>query len=201
MNTSVESPRLIPGFYRCDACGETVDRVRKERRFWLCDDCYSRHVPQIDPAIKVRAGSIENQAITRYWEWFGELDERVPPRKQPGHAARTRSPGAPERPTDTYYPLCECGGRRETIRFGRAPIGLFGGPFQKECEICRIKREIESNVTATAWLHPEWDDEEWLDLLYKIMPAAFEKRILPDYWYALRKEIVKAGGDELPQGY
>lgn len=174
---------LIPGFYRCDDCGRTVNRVRKNRRFWLCDECYERIVPQIDPAIKVQSGSPEHRAIARYWEWYEDMEERHPS----PYRASTKRPVEPRRPADAYYPLCDCGSTRELVKFGRNQVGLFGGPFMKECEVCKIKREIEHNVTATSWLHPEWDDEEWLDLLYRIMPRAFDKHILPDYWYELRR--------------
>jgi len=183
---------LIPGFYRCDDCGRTVDRVRPTRRFRLCDDCYDRIVPEFRPGAKVGPDSPEQQAMTRYWEWYGDMEERVPPRRRPGHAARIRPTGRIARSTNQLFPLCDCGQRRETISFvSRAEGGLFGGPFLNECRTCRMKREIEEHARASSWLHPDWDDEEWLDLLYKFIPEAFELRILPDYWYELRRKAAK----------
>lgn len=181
---------LIAGYFHCDHCGQTVDRVHKERRFWLCDSCFEVNVPQIDPTVKVQSGSPEQEAITRYWEWFGGMEERHPSRYRP-----PRKPTERQRLADAYFPVCDCGSKRETVRFGRNPAGLFGGPFMRECEVCRIKREVEHNVAVTSWLHPEWDDEEWLDLLYKVMPRAFELRVLPDYWYELRKGDQMASDD------
>lgn len=37
-----------------------------------------------------------------------------------------------------------------------------------------------------AKMHPDWDDEDWLDQLHKVMPRAFELGVLPDYWYELK---------------
>lgn len=175
-------PALIPGHYRCDDCGRTVERVRPTRRFRLCDGCYERVVPRLAPDVRVRAGSPEAAAIRRYWEWYDGMEKRVPPR-------RVYTPPARPKPrpveTDDYYPLCACGGRREAYSFSPRPRGLFGGPFQRECPVCEARRQVEATARLTH--HPEWDDEDWLDFLYRVFPRAFEVGVLPDYWYELRR--------------
>lgn len=178
---------LIPGWFHCDDCGRTVARLRKTRRFRLCDECYERVVPVL-PEGRIQHGSPEQQAIGRYWEWYDEMERRVPPRKAAGQATRPRPEKASLSP-DRLYPLCECGGRRQEVTFRRNEAGLFGGPFHMECESCALRREVSGNFeAATTWLHTDWDDEEWLDLLYRTVPRAFELGILPDYWYELRRQ-------------
>lgn len=114
------------------------------------------------------------------------MERRVPSRRWSA-PSKGQSPTL-HRPTDEYYPLCECSERKQVVTFARPNtlIGLFGGPFMGECATCRMKREVESHVRAASWLHTEWDDEEWLDLLFKVMPKAFDEGMLPDYWYELR---------------
>lgn len=188
-------PRLIPGYYRCDDCGELADRLRKTRRFRLCDACYERIVPVVDTIEARQIGSPEHQAVTRYWEWFGEMDKRVPRRSEPGYKARTRQPLAPTRTADELHPLCACGRPREVSAIARTTSGggLFGGPFHRECAVCEARGQVERVVEFTAKLHPEWDDEDWLDHLYRVFPEAFRVGVLPDYWYELRGRLpVKA---------
>lgn len=83
------------------------------------------------------------------------------------------------------------GGGRQEVSFARGKGGLFGGPFLEECPTCKARREVERNVRAGSWLHPEWDDEEWLDLLFQVMPDAFELGVLPDYWFELRRKAAE----------
>jgi len=190
-DTSAEQPFLIPGFYRCDDCGAVVEHLLRNRRFRLCDACYERIVPDFPPGTKIEQDSPEHMANRAYWEWFGEINERVPRRSEPGHAARTRHKPGRARTADEYFPLCECGQSRVSYRpmltDADAPRGLFGGPFARECPECNARREVESMVKATSWLHPDWDDEEWLDLLWRAVPEAFEVGVLPDYWFELRR--------------
>ncbi len=181
-------PQLIPGCFRCDDCGRTVARLRKTRRFRLCDECYDRIVP-IFPEGRIQFGSPEHEANRGYWDWYDEMEKRVPPRRTPGPTTRPRQSGDASLSADRLFPLCDCGGRREEVTFRRKEAGLFGGPFHAECETCAIRREVSGNfVAATTWLHTDWDDEEWLDLLYRIVPRGFELGILPDYWYELRRQ-------------
>lgn len=187
MSDDPSQPLLIPGWFQCDDCGRTVARLRKTRRFRLCDECYERVVPVL-PEGRIQHGSPEQQAIGRYWEWYDEMERRVPPRKAAGQAPRPR-PEKASLSTDRLYPLCECGDRRQEVTFRRSEAGLFGGPFHTECETCQLRREVSGNFeAATTWLHTDWDDEEWLDLLYRTVPRAFELGILPDYWYELRRQ-------------
>lgn len=183
-----EQQTLFTGFYRCDDCGRLVERLRRSRRFRLCDDCYERIVPAVDTIEAKQIGSPAHQAITRYWEWYGEIDKRVPRRVEPGHAARTRQQPLRPRKADEFYPLCDCGRPRQvsTIARDTSGGGLFGGPFHKECAICEARGHVERVVKLTAGIHPEWDDEDWLDHLYRVFPEAFKVGVLPDYWYELR---------------
>ena len=178
-------PALISGFYRCDDCGRLCDRLRKTARFRLCDVCWERVVPVIPDGMKVTDGSPEQAAVMRWAEWREGIERRVPPRRSPGHAARLRPLGVGSLTADEFYPGCACGGRRRERPYGRRR-GLFGGPFFDLCSVCEAKRSVEGHVGATSWLHPEWDDEEWLDLLWRVMPEAFELGVLPGYWFELR---------------
>lgn len=127
----------------------------------------------------------ERAELARFWGWYYESQKVRPGRYSPPR----RPVGEPSRAADALYPLCDCGRPRESVKYGRQMGGLWGGPFMKECAVCRARREVEGHVKATAWLHPEWDDEEWLDLLYKVMPEAFSLRVLPDYWYELKRNV------------
>lgn len=180
---------LFTGYYRCDDCGALVDRLRQTRRFRLCDACYERVVP-VFPDGRIEHGSPEHKANEAYWEWYGEMDERVPRRSEPGYAAQTRQPTPSPRPTDDYYPLCACGQPREpfthAIKAG-VPTGLFGGPFARECPTCEARHQVERVMESTTWLHREWDDEDWLDHLWRVFPRAFELGVLPGYWFELRQ--------------
>lgn len=193
---AAEQLTLFADRYRCDDCGGLVERLHRTRRFRLCDDCYERIVPAVDTIEARQIGSPAHQAITRYWEWDGEIDKRVPRRSEPGHAARTRQTPPRPRQADELYPLCDCGRPREVNTIGRMMDrggGLFGGPFQRECAVCEARGQVERAVQHTARIHPEWDDEDWLDHLYRVFPEAFKVGVLPDYWYELRGRLpVKA---------
>lgn len=177
---------LFSGFYRCDDCGALVDRLRRTRRFRLCDACYERVVPEVDTIEAREVGSAAHQAMTRYWEWFDEIDKRVPRRTEPGHRARTRQAPATARKADELFPLCDCGRPREATAFAWRDGGLFGGPFQQFCPVCAARQIVESAYRMGAKIHPDWDDETWLDHLYRVYPEAFALGVLPGYWYELR---------------
>ncbi len=186
-----EQATLFTGFYRCDDCGALVERLRRTRRFRLCDVCYERVVPGVPDEIdgRIEYGSPEHQALTRYWDWYWDMDKRVPRRREPGYAARTRRPSAPTRTSDELYPLCDCGRHREVSTIGRSMSGggLFGGPFHRLCPVCEARGHVERVIEFMAKIHPEWDDEDWLDHLWYVFPKAFEVGVLPDYWYELRR--------------
>lgn len=178
---------LFPGFYRCDRCGRDVARVDRYRGWRLCPRCVEAIVPS---ASALRGGDNTIRTEKERYEnmMFAEWDERRRKHRPKRYSSNRRPKSAMARATDALYPFCDCGREREALSFGRAgEAGLFGGPFMKECPVCRARREVESMVKATSWLHPEWDDEEWLDLLYKTIPGAFDLGVLPDYWYALRR--------------
>ncbi len=183
MATDPVQPFLIPGFYRCDDCGALVERLRKNRRFRLCDACYERVVPEMPEDGRIEPGSPLHEALTRYWEWYGEMEKRVPPRRPAGPRPQKPLLG-PVVTADAYYPYCACGERRKEVTFRSS--GLFGGPFLPNCLRCDLKRSVESAFRSTAAIHPEWDDETWLDFLMRVYPEAFEMGVLPGYWYELR---------------
>ena len=194
----MSQPALITGFFKCDNCGALVDHLRQTRRFRLCDACYERVVP-VFPDGRIQPGSPEQKANEAYWEWHGEIDERVPRRREPGYVARTRQSPPSPRPADDYYPLCDCGQPREEYTFAlKAGVqtGLFGGPFARECPTCEARRQVEQVMESTTWLHPEWDDEDWLDHLWRVYPDAFALGILPGYWFELRRPNKTAAEDD-----
>ena len=178
---------LFPGFYRCDRCRRDVEHVDRYRGWRLCPRCVEAIVPSVsalrggDNTIRPEKERYENMM---YVEW----DERRRKYQPKRYASAHKPKAGPLRKTDAFHPLCDCGREREALSFVRPEeAGLFGGPFMKECPVCRARREVEDTVKATSWLHPEWDDEEWLDLLYKVIPGAFDLGVLPDYWYELRR--------------
>lgn len=172
---------LITGFYVCDNCGQLCDRLRKSRRIRLCDDCYDRIVPRVVGTM-VAHGSPEQQAMERYWVWYSEMERRLPPHRQPVNTPITRRDELPTS-SDEAYPY----GTRRKNTHPRRQLSLFGGPFFDLCPICNAKRQVESYVKSAMWLHRGWDDEEWLDLLWTVMPEAFELGVLPGYWFELRR--------------
>lgn len=182
-----ETERLLfSGYYHCDRCGRTdapsIVRYKGRR---VCPDCIDI-IPSADP---VRGGDgevrtdTERAEVEAFWGWYWESQKARPPRYTPPY----RKAGPPEVTPDDLYPLCACGQPREANRIGNRAGGLFGGPFMRECPVCRARHEVEQVVASTTWLHPEWDDEEWLDLLYRSHRRAFELGVLPDYWYELRR--------------
>jgi hypothetical protein len=95
-----------------------------------------------------------------------------------------RSPAIPIGEADLYYPFCECGERRVEATYS-SQTGLFGGPFLKYCPTCQAKTEVETVFRMSSSIHPDWDDEDWLNLLYKSHREAFDIGVLPDYWFDL----------------
>lgn len=175
---------LIAGHYRCQHCGQLVDQVRRVRRFWLCDACWLAYVPAA-----AAVETVEQQArVTAYWDWMHNLEQR-----HPVAAARRQTPPAVRsaREDDQYMPVCPCGGLREPVRWSEgASPGLFGGPFHGQCPTCEAKRGVEAMVRMADAVHPDWDDEEWLDQLYRSHRQAFDLGVLPDYWFVLRQRQV-----------
>lgn len=187
-------PSLIPGYFRCDRCGGDAERVTRYRRFRFCPACVEEIVPSAAPArggdgvIRTEEERDENR---RFWDWYWDVGHDLRPTKYhpPGRGAVE-----PVRSSDAFYPLCDCGRPRAVNEIGRAHGGgggLFGGPFNRECPYCEARGQVERAVAFTARIHPEWDDEDWLDHLYRVFPEAFRVGVLPDYWYELRRGVVK----------
>lgn len=173
---------LIKGFYRCQNCECDVDRVRKIRRWRLCDKCWGKIVP--DSGFERPPQSEEERTqIGRFWGWYWEMERRYPPNRSYGR----RQNGNLVHSTDSYYPFCECGKRRRISPFGEP--GLFGGPYLQYCSICEAKRSVESVFALAGKIMPDRDDEEWLDLLYKSHSKAFELGVLPSYWFELKLQM------------
>ena len=192
---------LIAGYYHCDQCNRTVDHVQRTRGYWLCDECWTTIMPDWDRLVVTRADgerrdaawyastAAERTRIEAYWQWYNEIQQRKPLPKRRGRAALYRSylAGPALLTSDDYYPLCACGQPRPTLGFmprGAAP-GLFGGPYRRHCPVCEARLKVEAVYNLIS-IHPDWDDEQWLDSLQKTMQEAFTLGVLPDYWFRLR---------------
>lgn len=179
---------LIPGHYRCDRCRRDVTAVSRHKGWRLCPRCVAAVVPSCDPLRggdgKVRTEA-ERREVERYWGWYWRRREHKPKK----YSAPYKRP-KPDPHADSYFPLCDCGRPREAFNLRSRPAGLFGGPFHHQCPTCEARAMVESLVTP-AWLggHPDWDDEDWLDHLWRAFPKAFEVGVLPDYWYELRQRL------------
>ncbi len=192
---------LIAGYYHCDNCDSTVDHVQRTRGYWLCDECWAAIMPdwekveivkgngqKRDPAWYARTAS-ERARIEAYWNWYYAMQERKPlSKRRRGEAlCRPHITAAAQFVPDDFYPLCECGQPRQPLGFMPRDVGpgLFGGPFRQYCPVCECKRSVDAAYRHAA-IRPEWDDEQWLDVLQKTLPEAFELGVLPDYWFRLR---------------
>lgn len=192
---------LIPGYFYCHNCRRTVDHIRRVRRFRLCDECWSAIMPDWEQKVIVKRGVVrpaawyieteeQRQKFVEFWKWHEDMEKRYP--IPPGRSRQAiyfsyldHRSDAYE--ADMYWPLCACGGQRETLRSSHLPPGLFGGPFTSKCRMCEAKARVESFAgLGLHRIHPDWDDEDWLDALQKTIPEAFALGILPDYWFELR---------------
>jgi hypothetical protein len=194
-------PALITGYYYCDNCDRTVESVQHTRGYWLCDECWALIMPdweqleitpssgqKRDPAWYADTAA-QRARIAAYWEWLDDMQSRKPRRRRQSRAALYRSyAGFPSvLSSDDYYPLCACGQPRRPLSFmprGASP-GLFGGPFAQHCPVCEAKLGVEA-IFAMVGIHPDWDDEQWLDALQHTQPEAFALGVLPNYWFRLR---------------
>jgi len=167
--------RLFADTYaRCQNCGRDVARTRRVRRFRLCDACYAAIVPA--------DGDV--QAVGRFWGWVAEMERRYPV-PQPVRRSRrvvTRDVGA-------YWPFCRCGAQRPESPFAdpSAQGSLFGKARVGLCPRCEARAAVESAVRMAQGLHPDWDDEDWLDLLWRSHRQAFDLGVLPGLWFELRR--------------
>lgn len=169
---------LLSGYYHCQYCGATVDHVRRERRWWLCDACYAAIVPDFE----VVTTEVERNRNRQYIAWREVMERRYPAVYSP-----PRSHVAAQMPSiDEVWPYCECGAEREESRMGGQDISLFGRRRQQYCPVCEAKRQIESVYNMMLHLHDDWDDEDWLDYLERYYSRAFEVGVLPDYWFKLK---------------
>lgn len=194
---------LLPGYYFCHNCQRTVDHTRRVRRFRLCDECWAKIMPDWEQEVVVKGGVTrpaawyvktkeQLQKSEEYWGWVETMENLYP---TPPRRSRTalyfsyldhRSDAFD---VDVYWPLCACGGQREVLRVSHLPLGLFGGPFTSKCKVCEAKARVESMAgMGLKLIHPDWDDEDWLDALQKTIPEAFALGILPDYWFELREK-------------
>lgn len=131
----------------------------------------------------------QHKQIEAYWGWYYEMEKRYPSSRgnRAAHYLSFRHQPV-TRSSDDYYPFCECGSMRETLGYGKP--GLYGGPFMTYCSRCKAKEEVESFVKLSKAIHPDWDAEDWLDALYKIMPNAFAIGVLPDYWFEIMRSAL-----------
>ncbi|MDI9548258.1 MAG: hypothetical protein QM346_11740 [Chloroflexota bacterium] len=190
---------LFTGYYRCHNCEREMEHVQRTRRFWLCDACWAAIMPAWEQVEVVRNGRKRDRAwyaetaeqrsrIAAYWEWYGDMEKRRPARSN-GHrryvswgrqALRER---AALWDADAYWPLCACGNRRQEMATLAGPPGLFGGPFRALCPTCEAKAQLKTILDMASRIHPEWDDEDWLDALSQSHPHLFDLGVLPDGWY------------------
>lgn len=180
--------------YYCHNCRQFVSCVRRTRRFRLCDACWAAIVPAWTDE-RIAENSLEQQQVAAYWRWYGEMEKSYPARRSGrGGLRAAASAPAPARSVDSYWPYCECGRERPeyTIAASTTPRSLFGGARAMYCPACEARRSVDNYMGMAAKIHPDWDDETWLDLLYKAMPAAFAPGVLPDYWYELKHRIARA---------
>lgn len=183
---------LVTGYYACSYCGNReCERVRRTRRFLLCDKCWESIMPQWEQEVRKGrppAWYVETEeqraAMGRYWDAFYKMD-KAHPRGQ--LLVRSSAPWRFLQPTaDEQSPVCpQCGGRREPLLYSDVR-GLFGGPFQELCPVCDARSNVEGLMDMAMTLYPERDDEDWLDYLAQQYPRYFELGVLPDAWFAAR---------------
>lgn len=181
---------LVAGYYRCQNCGRDVDRLNRERRFRICDQCYAAIVTPARPGERLRPeyGDELWQAREHYWQWMERMERRYP--TAPG---RHQSAVPVPRTLDSYYPWCECGRPRQSMAMvlsnGHQP-GLWGGPFHVLCADCEGRLTVRNLYKMAPRLVPGRDEEEWLDLLLRTHPELFTAGILPDYWFELKLGVI-----------
>jgi hypothetical protein len=128
----------------------------------------------------------QRKQIEAYWNWYWDIEKKYPIHRKSRAAHYLSFLDDPiNLGSDAYYPLCECGSLRDPLGWGEP--ALFGGPFHDKCPKCRAKEEVEAFVRMSKTVHSEWDDEDWLDALYKIVPYAFDLGVLPDFWFSLKR--------------
>lgn len=177
--------RLFVDVYgRCQNCGRGVAELRRVRRFWLCVACYAEVVPPFERA------ETEAQArrMGEFWGWLGKMDSRYPmPRAIAPHRFRNW-----QEDTDigAFWPFCrECGA--EVAEYDLASGGresLFGKHRHALCPRCDAESAVGSAFRLVRRGHPEWDDEDALDWLYKHYRYAFDLGVLPGRWFELKRE-------------
>lgn len=186
---------LIAGYYHCDNCERMVARVRRTRRFRLCDECWRTIVPdyiEIPTQDGVRSSawmeqwSQERERIAAYWEWHHAMEAKHPPHyTAPKPIPDWRTAMAEP---DSLNPLCACGRQREPMKYMAAgATGLFGGPFRSQCAVCEGKAAVKVVFNAAAKIHPDWNDEDWLEDFWQRQRNLYDIGVLPDYWFELRE--------------
>jgi len=176
--------RLFSDRYaRCQACGRDVARLRRVRRFRICDACYDRIVAE--------PGDVE--AMGRFWGWYAEMVRKYPAPGSTRRRARVVSRGVAD-----YWPMCECGRERPIGPFEdpAAQRSLFGPARVGRCPWCESRLAVVRIVQMARTIHPEWDDEEWLDLLWRSHREAFELGVLPELWFELRRRCDDETGED-----
>lgn len=176
MNTESAQMRLFPDtFARCDNCGRDVRRVVRVRRWRLCEHCRAEILP---------GGSGDRAAVERFWDWVYRMEQRDPTPISTAPVRRTEA----VRSVESYWPFCECGALRPASSLNLSPqLSIFGPARVGKCRRCEARSTVESVVRLADTLHPDWGDEDWLDLLYRSHRGAFEIGVLPDYWFELRR--------------
>ncbi len=182
-------PPLLPLPHYCHNCRQFVATVYRARRFRLCPDCWRAIVPAWAQFRNAETPQ-ERAQVAGYFEWYETMNQQYPARGRGRSGIRAAQKPRPIH-TDNYWPLCECGREREELcLMSSGAVSLFGGSRMHLCPHCEARRAIDSIAGMADKLHPDWDDEAWLDLLYRSHRRAFDLGILPDYWFDIRRKLL-----------
>lgn len=173
--------RFFDQLYRCQDCGQEVASLRKIHRFRICDACWQSL--SLDEILDVRIARNDRERLQiagRFWGWYHRMEQRWTRPRPQVHRPR------PPRQVDEFLPYCErCGADTPEYAFDDRR-SLFGGPRHRLCPECEAIAASELIYRMAGTLHPDWDDEDWLDLLYRSHPAAFEIGVLPGRWFEIK---------------
>lgn len=175
--------RLFPDVYAlCQNCGRYVSELHKVRRFRVCAECYAQIVPPFERA----ETTDEVKRMGQFWDWFGQMVERYP---VPHPPRRKLKNWQDETDIGQFYPFCRgCGAPVAEYDFGlEQRVSLFGKSRPAYCPRCMAESEVETAFRMLPRVHPEWDDEDALDWLYKHYRRAFDLGILPRRWFEFRR--------------
>lgn len=146
---------------------------QRERRAWL------------DDALKQAArGVLDERQVVKLNLTYRDL--RNPIRRSKAHQfeAWHKSAMINNRHQTLHLPYCERCGSVHDRRYE------FGDQdYMRYCQRCEDELHVET-LFRMPGIFGDADDEEILDRLYKAFPGAFERGVLPDYWYKMKLEDI-----------